>query len=284
MIKIHQTKCDTAGCLLSYEKSTVLSFWWLGQAGFAFQFMDTLNLIDPYLSDCLAEKYRGKEFPHIRMAPPPVRPDEISKLEFVLCTHRHSDHMDPGTLPVLAENNRKCRFIIPRAENKTAVEMGIPRTQIQPINAGESIQISSEIQVHAIPSAHVNIETNQNNDHLYLGYIVNFGNITIYHSGDCVPYPQLVRNLEKYKVDIAFLPINGRDALRQSRGVPGNFTFEEAVDICRHAHIPVLLVHHFGMFDFNTVDPAKLREKIRNLGIDLNCVLPEMNVKYSVDN
>jgi L-ascorbate metabolism protein UlaG (beta-lactamase superfamily) len=58
MIKIHQTKCDTAGCLLSYEKSTVLSFWWLGQAGFAFQFMDTLNLIDPYLSDCLAEKYR----------------------------------------------------------------------------------------------------------------------------------------------------------------------------------------------------------------------------------
>jgi L-ascorbate metabolism protein UlaG (beta-lactamase superfamily) len=268
----------------SPAQSTGLSFWWLGQAGFAFQYADTRIMIDPYLSNSLADKYEGSEFPHIRMAPPPVRPEEINKLDFVLCTHRHSDHMDPGTLPVLAKNNRDCLFIIPRSEQKAAIERGIPLTQIRPINADESIQLTSKIRVHAIPSAHVNIETNQNNDHRYLGYIMNIGKISVYHSGDCVPYPQLVPNLQKYKIDIALLPINGRDALRQSRGVPGNFTFEEAVDICRQVHIPILLMHHFGMFEFNTVDPTEIRAKIDNSSTKVSCILPEINMEYSVSD
>lgn len=282
MISVQQTKCNASRVFFSSEQSTGLSFWWLGQAGFAFQYADTRIMIDPYLSNSLADKYKGKEFPHIRMAPPPVRPEEINKLDFVLCTHRHSDHMDPGTLPVLAKNNRDCLFIIPRSEQKTAMKRGIPLTQIRPINADESIQLTSTIRVHAIPSAHVNIETNQNNDHLYLGYVMKIGKIIIYHSGDCVPYPELIPNLQKYKIDIALLPINGRDTLRQSRGMPGNFTLEEAVDICRRSHIPTLLPHHFGMFDFNTVDPSEIRERLSSMGTKVNCILPELNMEYSV--
>ena len=104
-------------------------------------------MIDPYLSIWLD---KGSEFPQYRMAPPPVRPEEINKLDFVLCTHRHSDDMDPGTLPVLAKNNRDCLFIIPRSEQETAIERGIPLMQIRPINADESIQLTSTIRVPAI--------------------------------------------------------------------------------------------------------------------------------------
>jgi L-ascorbate metabolism protein UlaG (beta-lactamase superfamily) len=282
MISIRRTKRSAVKAFLSSEPSTGFSFWWLGQAGFAFQCAGTRILIDPYLSDFLADKYKGSQFPHIRMTPEPVRAEEIHQLDFVLCTHRHSDHMDPGTAPVLARNNRDCLFIIPRSETKTAMERGIPLMQIRTINADESIQLTSEIRVHAIPSAHIHIETNQNNEHLYLGYIINIGKITIYHSGDCVPYPALVHNLEKHNIDIAFLPINGRDPFRESRGVPGNFTFEEAVDICRQSHIPTLLPHHFGMFDFNTVDPAEIRQKISSIGTEVNCIVPEIDMEYSV--
>lgn len=277
-----QRKPNVVKTFLSSRQAAGFSFWWLGQAGFAFQCADTRLLIDPYLSDFLADKYKGSEFPYIRMAQSPIRAEEINKLDFVLCTHRHSDHMDPGTLPVLARSNRDCSFIVPRSEKKTAMERGIPLMQIRTINADESIQLTSEIGVHAIPSAHIDIETNRDDEHLYLGYIINMGKTTIYHSGDCVPYPELVHNLEKYNIDIAFLPINGRDAFRQSRGVPGNFTVEEAVDICRQSHIPTLLPHHFGMFDFNTVDPAEIREKISSIGTGVNCILPEIDMEYSV--
>ncbi len=282
MTSIRRTKCSAVKSVLLSKQSPGFSFCWLGQAGFAFQCAGTRILIDPYLSDSLADKYKGHEFPHIRMAPSPIRPEQIHKLDFVLCTHRHSDHMDPGTLPVLAKNNLDCLFIIPRSAKKTAMGRGVPLTQIRTINADESIQLTSEIRVHAIPSAHIRVEANQNNEHLYLGYILDIGKITIYHSGDCVPYPELVHNLAKHTIDIAFLPINGRDAFRESRGVPGNFTFEEAVDICRQSHIPTLLPHHFGMFDFNTVDPAEIRQKISSIGTEVNCILPEIDIEYSV--
>jgi len=45
---------------------------WLGQAGFALRHTNHRLLIDPYLSDYLAHKYAGTDFPHVRMMPPPV--------------------------------------------------------------------------------------------------------------------------------------------------------------------------------------------------------------------
>jgi len=113
----------------------VIFLWWLGQAGFAFQYSSILFLIDPYLSDSLAKKYKNKELPHRRMMAAPILPDEVSNLDFVLCSHKHSDHMDPETLPVLAENNKNCRFILPEAHRKYALTLGLPEDRIIGMNA-----------------------------------------------------------------------------------------------------------------------------------------------------
>jgi hypothetical protein len=40
------------------------TLWWLGQAGLAVRCGDSRVPIDTYLSDLLARKYAGKEFPH----------------------------------------------------------------------------------------------------------------------------------------------------------------------------------------------------------------------------
>ena len=53
---------------------------WLGQAGFALRHAGRRWLIDPYLSDHLARKYAGTEFPHERMPPPPLNAEEIRDL------------------------------------------------------------------------------------------------------------------------------------------------------------------------------------------------------------
>ena len=37
---------------------------WLGQAGFLIRWREFRLVIDPYLSDSLATKYRGTRFPH----------------------------------------------------------------------------------------------------------------------------------------------------------------------------------------------------------------------------
>jgi hypothetical protein len=66
---------------------------------------------------------------------------------------------------------------------------------------------------------------------------------------------RLQEQLERHQIQLALLPVNGRDELRRSKGIPGNFTLEEAVDLCRCSGIPILIAHHFGMFGFNTLNP-----------------------------
>ncbi len=235
---------------------------WLGQAGFLLRTRQVTLLVDPYLSDSLARKYKGREFPHERMMPPPVQPEDLTGVDIVLCTHRHTDHMDPGTLPVILEQSPECRLVVPRSALEHAVSMGLPSDCIVCIDDGIILSLDG-LTVEALPSAHEEIEVNARGEQLYLGYILRLQDVTLYHSGDCVPYPGVPERLAKSAIDLALLPVNGRDAFRRERGVPGNMDIDEAIDLCWSADIPILLVHHFGMFDFNTADPGGLRDKLR---------------------
>ncbi len=250
---------------------------WLGQAGFLVKTTSLTLLIDPYLSDSLAQKYRGKEFAHQRMMPAPLKPENLQGIHAVFCTHRHGDHMDPGTLPVLAESNPECRFFIPRAELDSALRIGLPGNRIEAINAGESFALTPDAHVSVIPSAHETLRVNDRGEHHYLGYIMQFGNLKLYHAGDCVPYEGLMEKLASLPIDLALLPINGRDEFRRSRGVPGNMTLDEAIQLCRNASIPLLVPHHFGMFAFNTIDPKILIHQANMPGNFPQIMLPRID-------
>jgi L-ascorbate metabolism protein UlaG (beta-lactamase superfamily) len=247
---------------------------WLGQAGFALRRDRTRLLIDPYLSDSLAEKYRGREFAHQRMMAAPIRPEEASRVDWVLCSHRHSDHMDPGSLPALTKQNPQCRFVVPRAEMEAAMRIGLPAERVVAIDAGESMQLAEHLRLSAIPSAHESLDVNDRGEYRYLGYILETAELTLYHSGDCVVYEGLPQTLSQHKVDVALLPVNGRDEFRRSRGVPGNMSLDEAVQLCRRAGIPWLIPHHFGMFDFNTIDARELAKAVAELPAGLQAIVP----------
>lgn len=263
--------------------SQSLAFAWLGQAGFALRYERHRWLIDPYLSDFLAEKYRASEFPHVRMMPPPIAPDELRSIDWVFCTHRHSDHMDPGSLPQLARHNPGCQFVVPRAESAAALKAGIPAERLIGLNAGESLTLAPEISVSAIAAAHETLKVNERGEHHFLGFIFLTSRWALYHSGDCVPYDGLVEELSRFKVDAALLPVNGRDAYRASRGVPGNLTFSEARALCLAAHIPCFVPHHFGMFEFNTPTGAQIEHESRAPFAGV-CTVPSLQQYYLLEH
>jgi L-ascorbate metabolism protein UlaG (beta-lactamase superfamily) len=238
---------------------------WLGQAGFVLTHGKTRVVIDAYLSDFLAKKYAGKEFPHRRLVPSPISPDALTEVSAILCTHRHSDHMDPETLPALTAANPHAVVVVPLAERARALELGVPERQLRPLDAGQRLAVDG-ITVEAIPAAHEQLTRDQDGHCVFLGYAVRLGPVTLYHSGDCIPYPGLVEHVRRLAVDVALLPINGRDAYRANRGVPGNFHLPEAMALCEEAGVGVLVGHHFGMFDFNTVDPVAAARALAGFG------------------
>jgi len=260
-----------------------IRLWWLGQAGFVLRSSHALLAIDPYLSNFLEKKYARHELTHKRMAPAPIRAGDLKPLDLVLVTHRHSDHMDPETLPVLADNNPDCLFIIPRSEAHWSSEIGIFESRRIDINGDETFSFTGG-SVTAVASAHEELIRNDKGEHFFLGYIIRMGNLTIYHSGDCVPYPGLARKLKQHAIDLALLPVNGRDEFRRSRNIPGNFTLKEAMDLCLQANIAFLLGHHYGMFAFNTIDAAAAEETFQKERRDSNCMLARLGQTYRLSN
>src|SRR5262245_23729400 len=83
-----------------------LAVRWLGQGGFAFRSPQGLEwCVDPYLSSYSSRP--GFQ----RLIPTPVEPEALTT-DAVLCTHAHSDHLDPMSLPRMARASPTARFYV----------------------------------------------------------------------------------------------------------------------------------------------------------------------------
>ncbi len=236
-----------------------LRLYWLGQAGFVIEGAGLRLVVDPYLSDTLAAKYANTPFPHTRMAPPPLDPAGLGAVDFVLCTHHHTDHMDPGTLGPLARRRPTLRFLVPTASLALASErVAEVSSLLTGLDAGDEFVLGADVSIRAVRAAHETLERDSEGRHRFLGYVISAAGRRIYHSGDCIPFDGLADEIAELRPDLALLPVNGRsNALRQA-GFAGNFTIPEGIGLCISAGIPNLICHHYGMFAFNTVEPAAI--------------------------
>lgn len=234
--------------------------YWLGQAGFWLDTGDHRVLIDPYLSDSLAKKYAGQANDHQRMMPPPVSPEALPEPDLVLITHAHTDHMDPETLGPLAQRFPDLPFMMPRAKLDVARDRVGASANLIAVSDGQTLSPLPGLTLHVLPAAHEALERDSEGNAVFLGYGVQTEAMTIYHSGDSIPFDDLTEAVRRLAPDIALLPVNGRDARRLAAGIPGNFTLEEAMSLCQDTDIAWMIPHHFGMFAFNTLDEKIIDE------------------------
>ncbi len=259
-----------------------LNLFWFGQAGFALRTPDQLILIDPYLSNALAEKYRDAEFKHIRMMPPPITPDELRGVDYLFASHAHSDHLDPGGVGKIMALNPGCQLVCSRAIKDTALARGADPDRLVLMSSLERKDFGA-FKVTMLPSAHEELKDDGKGNSLFAGFIWDFGRLRIYHSGDCVPFDGLANLLAERGVEVALLPVNGRDPYRTEKGVAGNFLIEEAAELCLAAGVKVLVAHHFGMFDFNTVAPEEIEARLKPYGGEnLTWVIPRVDMALTL--
>jgi L-ascorbate metabolism protein UlaG (beta-lactamase superfamily) len=238
-----------------------LAIWWLGQSGFLIKSHAGILVIDPYLSEHLTRKYENTNRPHVRMTRAPLRGADLEHVDLVLASHKHSDHLDPETLTGLLEGSAEAQLVLPRSLTEHARAIGIPPHRCVGTDAGEVVERAG-FRARAIPSAHERIDRDEEGHHLYLGYVIETAGLRLYHSGDGVPYDGLAGELGPQPFDVLFLPINGRDP---ARGVPGNMTSAEAVDLAAQVRPRFLIPHHYDMFTFNTVAVEVFEAEARRL-------------------
>jgi L-ascorbate metabolism protein UlaG (beta-lactamase superfamily) len=240
-----------------------LYLWWLGQSGFLVQYHGHHLLLDPYLSDSLTRKYADSDRPHVRMTGLPIEPWRLDFIDVITSSHNHTDHLDAATILPLVEVNPSVDLIIPAANGRFAAErLGLPIDRLTLINDGETTAASG-FTFHAVPAAHETVERDGEGRCRFLGYVVTCGPWKIYHSGDTVLYDDIVDRVGQWEIDVAIVPINGRDP---ARGVAGNLTGPEAAELAANLGARVAIPCHYDMFEFNTASPDAFLETARQLG------------------
>ena len=228
-----------------------LAFWGLGQVGVAIKGPDDgVIFVDPYLTDSDGE---GGSLP--RTFPPPLSPEEVINASAVLLTHDHIDHTDPDTILPLAGASPEARFVAPFTSRDTLVGAGLEENRIAVPEVGEPLEVAGA-RVTAVPSAHTELEHDPERGYPYLGYVVEWNGVTVYHAGDTVVYHGLIEALSAWHIDVALVPINGRDFFRTSRGIIGNTDFREAAELAETLDFGLIVPTHYDLISGNTADPG----------------------------
>ena len=240
--------------------------WWLGQSGFLVVQQGRALLLDPYLSDSLTRKYEKTDKPHTRITEQVVNPTALAALgaiEVITSSHNHTDHFDPETLQPLLAGNSRTRLLIPAANRQLAIER-LPGSadRLLEIDAGQSVTVA-DIRISAVPSAHPTIEHDAAGRCRFLGYVVQWAGVTIYHSGDTLWHDELVSSLRPFPIDVALLPINGD---RPERKVAGNLDGRQAAQLAHAIGARWVIPCHYDLFEFNTASPDEFVEECERLG------------------
>lgn len=227
-----------------------LSIWWLGQHGFIIKGGPAVVYVDAFLSP----------HPH-RQVPPLLRPEEVTNATIFCGTHDHTDHIDRKCWPAMAAASPEAPFVVPDLLREgLARDLNIPLARLIGLDAGKSAEVAG-VRITAVPAAHEFLDADPaTGRHPYLGYAIEMNGCTVYHAGDTCLYEGMQDRLRRWRIDVAMLPINGRDARRFSSGTIGNMTFQEAVDLAGAIRPGLTIPAHYEMFAKNSQDPAEFMD------------------------
>ena len=175
---------------------------------------------------------------------------KLPKADLILITHEHGDHLDPGAVKAVATEETVVILTQSCADRVDGTVM----------KNGDVKQVMG-MTVKAVPA--YNVEHKRDNGQPFHpkgqgnGYVITFGDKTVYIAGDTENVPEMAELKEK--VDIAFLPMN----------LPYTMSPEMAADAARAVAPDILYPYHFG--DTNVqelmtlLDKEDIEIRIRNM-------------------
>lgn len=242
---------------------------WLGQAGFRIEFAGNSVFIDPFVS----------EYPS-RLVPAQAGVEDLALSDLILVTHEHEDHLDLNALTSLPYSLTK--VVVPSPLAELTRQKGVRHTVVGA--RPDEILSAGAVRVFPVPSMHgVHVADSynfgfdiSNGEHRYLGYVVEIGGLRIYHSGDTIDYPELASRLAHWEVDIALLPINGRDKERESQDIVGNLTALESVNLAQRAGVRCVIPMHYDMFENNLGPLGEFVDAARAITPQVHVLVPRV--------
>jgi L-ascorbate metabolism protein UlaG (beta-lactamase superfamily) len=215
--------------------------------GHASHFLQTggLNiLIDPVWSErCSPVSFAGPK----RVNPPGIDLADLPRIDVILLTHNHYDHLDIDTIgPLVGRDDPR---IVAPLGNDTIVREAVPAARIEVFDWQQDVVLNGKVRVHFVPAQHWSARGLFDRlCALWSSYLIETPAGMIYHVGDTGFNAALFSDTrKKYGTPrLAILPIGAYEPrwfMKDQHINP-----EEAVEIMRLLGASHALGHHWGTF------------------------------------
>jgi L-ascorbate metabolism protein UlaG (beta-lactamase superfamily) len=177
---------------------------WIGHATVFVQIGGLNLLFDPVFSDRASPlAFAGPP----RRVPLPVRLDELPRIDLVLISHNHYDHLDRATVRMLlAQPGGAPRFLAPLGVDRWLREAGA--TQVDRFDWWDGLVVEG-LQVDFTPAQHWSSRTPwDRNATLWGGFVVRVPGFSFWFSGDTGYSPDFRDIAERFGgFDLAAIPV-----------------------------------------------------------------------------
>ena len=263
----------------NFVKSTDnIKFAWLGHSSILMSINNKVILIDPiFASSASPFSWLIK-----RYQPPVFKLKELPKIDFILISHDHYDHLDMKTIKFF-NKNKNISFVVPLGVGSHLKKWGVPDSRIIEMDWWDS-KIIKGIKFICTPAQHFSgrkgfIETQKS---LWASWVVKSGNRSFYFSGDSGYSKHYKQIGDKYgPMEVVFMDSGQYNTRwKEVHNMPDE-VIKGFVDLKGKNLIPI----HWGMFTLamhNWFDPPveiKKRAKDQNISLITPIIGQVINMK-----
>lgn len=223
------------------------SVTWIGHASFLLQVGGLNILTDPVFSEQLVW---NDLLCSRRVAPLGLAFEDLPKIDLVLISHNHYDHLDPPFVEKLVSEHDP-QFIVPLGLEKWFKRRRV--RNVHPLDWWESTTCAGA-KVTAVPAQHYSGRNGFDyNLSLWCGFVLQHEAQRIYFAGDtgyCGHFKEIGERFEE--IDLALIPIGAYDPQDYMRAV--HLNPEEAVQVHLDVRSRLSVAMHWGTFRM-TLEP-----------------------------
>jgi len=227
-----------------------LKVMWLGHATLLIEIDGKRFLTDPIFSKRTSPYTKANITNFLwpsRFFDSPLKIEDLPKLDGIIISHDHSDHLDYNSVMKLSKS--KVKFYVPLKVGDLLESWGVDSSQIVEINWWDSISIGKTHALIATPARHDSGRSpllGKRDQTLWCSWVIAGPNHKVFFGGDTGYSPDFKVIGDTYgPFDITFLPIGAYD-----RNWPNIHTNpEEAIAIHKDLKGNVLFPMHWGTFN-----------------------------------
>jgi N-acyl-phosphatidylethanolamine-hydrolysing phospholipase D len=181
-----------------------------------------------------------------RYVPPGLEIEDLPRIDFVVVSHNHYDHLDLPTLRRLADDHPEARFLVPLANGELLRKQGIER--VIELDWGERYELGN-VTIYCLPSQHWSRRgLFDERKALWSSWAVISPDRRFYFGGDTAEFPGFrIIGETLGPFDLAALPIGAYEPQVIMR--PHHLDPEQAVQAALDLSARRVLGIHFGTFD-----------------------------------